>query len=156
MAAPWGHRAGAPNPRYSFRGTNLHQVAAALPYPRQVIENTNARNISNKWPITRASWRSRGLRRGHAPNCFRLSGIQQLFHAPKFVQWILSHNSPQPGPTRRFPCRPLPAIQGQLSTNMMLATGSPPDVESSDDESSEEHDSDDESSESEESDSDDD
>jgi hypothetical protein len=38
----------------------------------------------------------------------------------------------------------------------MLATGSPPDVESSDDESLEEHDSDDESSESEESDSDDD
>jgi hypothetical protein len=90
---PWAHRTapGAPRQRANMRGTNLYPMAA--PHARQLAKNAAAKRIPNNWPIPRnRGKRSRGLHRSDN-TCFRLGGLQALLHLPKFLQWIISHNS---------------------------------------------------------------
>lgn len=93
----------------------------AAPHARQVAKNIAAKQIPNTWPIPRnRSKKSRDLRR-NGNTCFRLSGLQALLHLPKFLQWIISHNSMRNG-TRIFPCRPSHMIYAQLGMNMSSTT----------------------------------
>jgi len=122
MAYAHRTRAGARHTGYNLRGIPIPAAvvpaAPAAPHPRQVVKNTVARRIWNEWLITRQNRRSRGLGR-NGNTCFRLSGLQALLHLPKFLQWIISHNSTQ-GNTTVFPCRPVDAIQAQLAQGLTL------------------------------------
>lgn len=116
-----GHRTAhnAPRQRPNMRGTSLYPMA--VPHARQVAKNIAAKQIPNTWPIPRnRSKKSRGLRR-NGNTCFRLSGLQALLHLPRFLQWIISHNSMRNG-TRIFPCRPAHVIHAQLDLNMSSTT----------------------------------
>jgi hypothetical protein len=98
------HRTTANN-RYSLRG-HAPQLITLQTTATQRAKNAAARRVHKTWPITRENRRSRGLRR-IGNTCFRLSGLQALLHLPKFLNWILSHNSTQPDGTITFPCRNL-------------------------------------------------
>lgn len=123
----WSHRTG---PGYRPNRYNLRSAPAAgppapvgptAPHPRQTLKNNVARQIKNRWPITRKIRSSRGLRRS-GNSCFRLSGLHALLHLPKFLQWILSHNSTDKGRVI-FPCRSLDDIVARLSARMAVGCG---------------------------------
>jgi hypothetical protein len=129
----WPHRTGPgyrPD-RYNLRGAPAAgppaPVGLTAPHPRQTLKNNVARQIKNRWPITRKNRASRGLIRA-GNTCFRLSGLQALLHLPKFLQWILSHNNTEKGRVV-FPCRSLTEIMARLSARMTVGCG-----ESSEDE----------------------
>ncbi|KAF2031599.1 cysteine proteinase [Setomelanomma holmii] len=94
----------AANVRYPLRGQPPHAAIALHTTATQRTKNAIATRIQKDWPITRIGRRSRGLRRV-GNTCFRLSGLQALLHLPKFLHWILSHNTMRPDGTVQFPCR---------------------------------------------------
>ncbi|CBX96883.1 hypothetical protein LEMA_P100140.1 [Plenodomus lingam JN3] len=109
------HRTGRTGGRYNLRGTAIHAPAATTPNQtaRQCASDRIAkRGLKKSWPITRRSRATRGLSRV-GNTCFMLSGLQALLHLPKFLNWILSHN------TARFPCRPLWEVGKALAAKFM-------------------------------------
>ncbi|KAF2728695.1 cysteine proteinase [Polyplosphaeria fusca] len=53
----------------------------------------DASRISKRWPISRRAFFSRGIENA-GNTCYRNSTIQQLLHLPKFLNLLLSHNTP--------------------------------------------------------------
>lgn len=126
MAPNFSHRKGK-NTRYNLRG---HAVPAPIVYHQtaeQIASDRIASRIKKDWPITRNSKRTRGLER-QGMSCFRLSGMQGLLHLPKFLNWILSHNSSitdRDGTRIQFPCRPLKEVGQAIADSARYAGASP-------------------------------
>jgi len=127
MAANLRHR-NTRHTRYDLRGPFASGPVVYQKTDAQVASDRVASRIKKKWPITRNSKRTRGLER-HGMSCFRLSGIQGLLHLPKFLNWILSHNTSitnKNGTTSiHFPCRPLEKL-GQAIADKARYTGASP------------------------------
>jgi hypothetical protein len=113
MANNLGHRASR-NARYNLRGHAPTPIAFQTT-AAQRRKDAAALRVERSWPITRPSLRSRGLQR-QGVTCYLLSGLQALLHMPRFLNWLLSHNSPQPAPPNRFPCRRRLQVEQALYT----------------------------------------
>ncbi|KAH9882863.1 hypothetical protein J1614_000229 [Plenodomus biglobosus] len=113
------HRVGT-HGRYDLRGSNTHADVAIdqnQTASQAASDSVSKKGLRKAWPINRANKATRGLDR-IGDTCFRLSGLQALMHLPKFLNWILSHN------TTTFPCRPLREV-GQVLANKHQWFGAP-------------------------------
>lgn len=91
---------------------------------RQRAKDIHAARIDRSWPITRANKMSRGLLNS-GNDCFRNSGLQALMHAPKFLNWIRSHNVTLTDGTRQFGCQTPSATQRALERKSMIDSYEP-------------------------------
>ncbi|KAF1926818.1 cysteine proteinase [Didymella exigua CBS 183.55] len=111
-------RRGKPDARYSLRGNPPRAAIILHRTARQRAKDTAAARIACSWPITRVNKTSRGLdNRGN--DCFRNSALQALMHGPRFLNWILSHNSRLKDGTRQFRCQKPLATQSRIERAAM-------------------------------------
>lgn len=105
--------------RYDMRGNPPGAPIILQQTAQQRAKDADAALISRSWPIKRANKMSRGLA-NRANDCFRNSALQMLMHAPKFLNWILSHNVTSPNGTRRFACQKLSATEEALVASCLM------------------------------------
>jgi hypothetical protein len=115
MATNLRHRT-TPNAFYSLRGHAPTAISSQTALQRR--KNAVGKSVQKKWRITRDDRSTRGLHRA-GTMCFLLGGIQVLLHLPKFVNWILSHNSTRGNGAIKFPCRPLHEVAPLLITGLV-------------------------------------
>lgn len=99
--------------RYNLRGNPPRAPVVLQQTDRQRTKDLHTARISRGWPIRRATKMSRGLA-NRRNDCFRNSALQALMHAPKFLNWALSHNVPLPNNRYQFPC------QGHFATEKAI------------------------------------
>jgi len=112
--------------RYDLRGKPPKAPIVPWRAARQRAKDIHAAHISRSWPISRANKMSRGLG-NRANDCFRNSALQMLMHAPKFLNWILSHNVDLPNNRRQFPCQKLSKTEEALVRSALRANHIPED-----------------------------
>jgi hypothetical protein len=114
----------AQHARYNLRGNPPTAPIMLQKTAKQRTKDANAARIGRGWPIKRANKMSRGLH-NRRNDCFRNSGLQALMHAPRFLNWVLSHNVALPNGTRRFGCQSPSETQRALTRRAMPSNYKP-------------------------------